>query len=74
MTEVVKEIASEEGVEDTDWITATWTGRTLTALRFRRGRVGRRRFYAVPLEQLRETARAYGLLRVPPRPEFGYCW
>jgi hypothetical protein len=68
---VVKEVVSEEGVEDTDWVNATWVGRTLTTLRFRRGRVGRRRFYAVPLAQLRATARAYGLLRAAPRPPSG---
>jgi hypothetical protein len=64
----VQAVASEEGIDDADWINDTWTGRTLTALRFRRSRVGKGRGFVVPVDQLRETARAYGLLRAPPRP------
>jgi hypothetical protein len=65
---VVKVQAAEEGLEDTEWMTAQWIGRVLSQLRFQRNRTMKRRYYRLTPAAVASTARAYGLLPSHPPP------
>lgn len=71
ITDAVKAQGTEEGIDDTDWMSPAWVGRVLSQLRFQRERDKKRRYYRLTRAAIVTTATAYGLgpKPTPPPPD-----